>query len=509
MNVSEWPNWESIVIRKPLLTLMLAMIAPGSVGRNAAQAEGLAGDATLSEEMLNTPGCMRSISPVLSKVQTFRQRRIASGAKAIFAAFALFAASTRSARAEDAGSSFLTQPSLTDTPDGPKEQLRSIGIMPDFWVTQFYQGQTEGDGSKTWRYGGKVDAFLRVDAEKLGLWPGFHVNAQYEHYFGQNINRTDFALIPVNTALAYVERDGYHSALSVSVTQDLGEYISLSAGKFNMMTLASKTPLIGGGGIDTFMNRAFALPSTGVAYTALRGGAGDRVVLSAPYLIGAIAAIKTEPVSFALMIADPRSAIDPRVIEHPFEKGLAVGGAATLKTEIAGLRGFHTVRAAYSNARGVDLDDIADLPRPSPLGGLAKTKKGFWFASYAIQQNFVQSEQNPELGWGLFTLATLSDGNPSPVRWSVLAGLGGNNLLVGRENDRWGAGFFHFGLTEPLLAGLAALDVNRRSEGGVEAFYNLAITPWLRLSADLQVIDPWNPSKSRATYAALRLQTKF
>jgi porin len=137
------------------------------------------------------------------------------------------------------------------------------------------------------------------------------------------------------------------------------------------------------------------------------------------------------------------------------------------------------------------------------------TKKGFWFTSYAVQQNFVQSQQNPEVGWGLFMLATLSDGNPSPVKWSVLAGLGGNNLLAGRENDRWGAGFFHFGLTEPLLAGLAALDVNRRSEGGVEAFYNLAITPWLRLSGDLQVIDPWNPGKSRAAYAGLRLQTKF
>jgi hypothetical protein len=44
-----------------------------------------------------------------------------------------------------------------------------------------------------------------------------------------------------------------------------GESISVSAGKFDMMTLASKTPLVGGGGIDTFMNRAFALPSTGVA----------------------------------------------------------------------------------------------------------------------------------------------------------------------------------------------------------------------------------------------------
>ena len=244
----------------------------------------------------------------------------------MFVVIALFAAVMSVVSAEDAKLAVLDQSSLTNTPDGPKEQLRSIGIMPDVWVTQFYQGQTEGDGSKTWRHGGKLDAFLKVDAEKLGLWPGFHVNVQYEHYFGQNINRTDFALIPVNTALAYVERDGYHSALSVSVTQDLGEDISVSAGKFNMMTLASKTPLIGGGGIDTFMNRAFALPSTGVAYTALRGAAGDRVILSAPYLFGGIVTIKSEPFNFALMIADPRSAIDPGVIERPFEKGLAVGG---------------------------------------------------------------------------------------------------------------------------------------------------------------------------------------
>ena len=93
------------------------------------------------------------------------------------------------------------------------------------------------------------------------------------------------------------------------------------------------------------------------------------------------------------MIADPRSAINPRVIERPFEKGLALGGAVTLKTEIAGLRGFHTLRAACSNARGIDLEDITDLSRPSVLGSLVTTKKGFWFTSYAIQQNFVQSDK--------------------------------------------------------------------------------------------------------------------
>jgi len=413
-------------------------------------------------------------------------------------------------------SSLPTQPSLTDTPDGPKEALRDFGIMPDVWITQFYQGQTQGSGSDTWRYGGKLDAFLKVDAEKLGLWQGLHANVQYEHYLGDNlnselgqpINRKNYTLLPVNTAEAYVREDGYHSALSISLTQDFGDHVSVSAGKFNMMTLAARTPLLGGGGIDTFMNRAFALPSTGVSYTARRGGPGDRVVISAPYLIGGIASVKTEPITFALALVDPRSAIDPRVIERPFEKGVAVGGAATLKTNLADLQGYHTVRVAYSNARGIDLDSV-DGRLPPSAAGVPATKKGFWFASYAIQQNLFQSRENPNVGWGLFTLGNVTDGNPSPVKWSVIAGLAGNNLLEGRENDRWGAGFFHYALTEPLLAGLAAARVNRRSEGGVETFYNLAITPWLRLSGDLQVIDPWIPSASRAVYAALRLQTKF
>jgi len=451
---------------------VLAMTAPGSVTRAAARTEYLA------------------------------------GRMAIFAVLAFFAAPMASARAGDAASPFLAQPSLTDTPDGPKEQLRRIGVTTDVWVTQFYQGQPRGDGPKKWAYGGKLDAFLKVDAEKLGLWPGFHVNAQYEHYFGRNINNRDFALLPVNAAQAFVQKDGYHSALSVSVTQDFGEHLSISAGKFNMMTLASQTPLVGGGGIDTFMNRAFAVPSTGIGVSS-PGTIADRLIASPPYLIGGVATIKTAPIILTLMVADPRSAQNPRVIERPFEKGVGAGLSATIPTEIAGLRGFHTLRGAYSNARGFDLDDIGGTPPRLAAGGRPSTKKGYRFASYAFQQNLFQSDANPAVGWGLFTLATLSDGNPNPVKWSVLAGLAGNNLLAGRENDRWGVGFFHYGLSRPLLSGLAARRIYRRSEGGVEAFYNWAITPWLRLSADVQLVDPWNQGKARAVYTALRLQTKF
>src|SRR5208337_2040242 len=136
--------------------------------------------------------------------------------------------------------------------------------------------------------------------------------------------------------------------------------------KFNMMTLASQTPLVGGGGIDTFMNRAFALPSTGVGYTAARGATGDRVVISAPYTLGGAVTFKTAPFILTLAILDPRSAIDPAVIEYPFAKGRAWGASLTVPTEVFGLRGFQTVRGAYSDAYGIDLDTIAGL-RPPPL----------------------------------------------------------------------------------------------------------------------------------------------
>ena len=395
------------------------------------------------------------------------------------------------------------RPSLLDYSGGPKEELRSLGISTNVWVTQFYQGQTEGDATKAWFYGGTLDVFLKIDPEKLGLWPGFHVNVQYEHYLGEDLNRKDSALIPVNTALAYLSGDGYQQALSLSVTQDIGEYVSVSAGKFNMMTLASATPLLGGGGIDTFMNRAFALPSTGVGYTAARGATGDRVVISAPYTLGGGVTFKTKPFILTLAILDPRSAIDPAVIEAPFAKGRAWGAALTVPTEVFGLKGYQNFRAAYSDAYGIDLDSIGNLPGPVSI------KQGYWFTSYAVQQNLVQSDSNPAIGWGVFTLVTLSDGNPNPVKWSALAGLAGNNLLEDREDDRWGFGYFQYGFSEPLLDGLATLGFDRRDESGLEVFYNYAITKWMRLSADLQVIEPWNPAKAQAAYAGLRLQTKF
>lgn len=398
---------------------------------------------------------------------------------------------------------------LGDIPGGIKDIARSYGIESQIWSTQIFQGLTSGDRGGVSRYGGKADGFFKITPEKLGLLPGFHLDVQYEHYFGLDVNRLDDALLPVNTAQAYLRAGGYHSALSITGTQKISDNLSVSVGKFNLMTLASRTPLIGGGGLNTFMNRAFALPSTGVSYTSATGGAGDRVVLSSPYSLGGMVEYNTDRVFFDLFLTDPRSAQNPRVIQRPFEEGVAIGGGLGFRTSVSSLNGTHMFRAAYSNSTGINLENISDFTGRLNSINSVGTKKGYWFSSYYFTQNLFQSAADPEKAWGIFGLYTLSDGNPTPIRWSMLLGLAGNNLLENRQDDRWGIGFFHFGVSQQLLTSLQQLNDPRQSEGGIEAFYNLALNKWSYLSADVQIIEPWNPINPVQSLIAIRMQTRF
>lgn len=398
---------------------------------------------------------------------------------------------------------------LADAPGGIKELARSYGVDAQIWATQIFQGITSGDKGGISRYGGKADGFIRLTPEKLGLLPGFHLDVQYEHYFGLDINRLDDALVPVNTAQAYLRAGGYHSALSITGTQKIDDNLSVTVGKFNLMTLASRTPLIGGGGLNTFMNRAFALPSTGVSYTSGTGGAGDRVVLSSPYSLGGMVEYNKGPVLLDVFLTDPRSAQSPRVIQKPFEEGVAIGGGMGLKTSLASLNGMHMFRVAYSNATGINLENISDFTgRLNSINSIG-TKKGYWFSSYYFTQNLFQSAADPEKAWGIFGLYTLSDGNPTPIKWSMLIGLAGNNLFENRQDDRWGVGFYHFGVSQQLLTSLQQLNDPRKSEGGIEAFYNFALNKWSYLSADVQIIEPWNPIVPIQSLIAVRMQTRF
>ena len=126
-----------------------------------------------------------------------------------------------------------------------------------------------------------------------------------------------------------------------------------------------------------------------------------------------------------------------------------------------------------------------------------------------MQQYLYQDPANPAVGWGLFADAAVSDGNPNPFKWRFLGGLAGNSPIAGREEDRWGIGYFYYGISDDLIDSLTVVGIDVADEQGVEAFYNYVITPWLRLTGDVQWIDTGRADLDDAVLAAVRLQSRF
>jgi porin len=120
-------------------------------------------------------------------------------------------------------------------------------------------------GTHSWQYGSKGDLFLTLDGAKLGLWQGLYVTAHGEFLYGEDANALgNRVLLPANTALGIPRLGGKDQDFSIVVTQAFNERVSASFGKFNMLDVLAKTPLLGGGGTDTFQNIALAAPITGV-----------------------------------------------------------------------------------------------------------------------------------------------------------------------------------------------------------------------------------------------------
>lgn len=387
------------------------------------------------------------------------------------------------------------QRSLLDTPGGMKETFRDAGINLDVWLTSTLQSVVAGDGDKDWKLGHKGDLIATFDAAKMGLWPGLNVVVHHEVNWGNDVNsQGDGSILPLSTAMGFPRLSGADHETSIYAIQTIGSNATLIFGKINMLDLASQTPIAGGGGWETFMATGLAAPISGV---------------TPPYLLGGIALLNTKHASFTAMLYDPRNAADTDVLAHPFENGVTASLAVTIPTKLSGYSGSYGVRGVYSSQEGLDLGSIAEVVLP-PGSADIQNKQGYWYVGVSAQQYLWQDPDNPTVGWGLFGQAAISDGNPNPFAWSVLGGIGGTGgIFEGRDLDRWGIGYFRYGLSEDLKDGLAAIGSGIEDEQGIEAYYNYAVAPWWRVTADLQWIDPATPGLANAVAVAIRTQVKF
>jgi porin len=378
---------------------------------------------------------------------------------------------------------------LTGDWGGARATLAARGITIDFDSTHYYQGLISGTGDNDFEYGGRLDALVNFDTEKLGLWRGGVLRTHTEYRYGDLSPQLGGTLVSTNVGLLLP--NGKHEDLvitSIHLAQRIGDRVNLLVGRISPIDLIAADPFFGGAGHSRFMNMAFAAPPSGVTPAVITG---------------AIATIRAEPLSWTLMLFDPNDRTDDYWPDDFFGDGVSFSIAANYNGELMERTSSVTVSATYTTKDGANLGELL-LPSDLQTGD----KDRSWHLGVQFVQFLHQRSDRPGDGWGVFLKVNGSDGNPNPFQGSVMGGIGGKALFASRPNDTFGIGYFYVNFSDDLQSTLNPF-VSFDDEQGLEAFYNFLATDWLMLSADLQYVNPALGDSDDAFIGGLRAKIRF
>lgn len=370
---------------------------------------------------------------------------------------------------------------LTGDWGGLRSTMANHGVQIDIDNVHTFQSVTSGGIDTTGRYLGNAEIVLKLDSQKMGLWPGGFLLVRGEAAFGTGVNTATGAVMPVNTRpiLASPARD--EMVLShVVLTQFLHEKFAVALGKLDT-TAGDANEFAHGRGDEKFMNLAFSLNPVLLRVAPYSTLGMGLVFLPTRDLILSFSTIDTEGLT-------TRTGFDTL-----FKDGTTLASEARLTVRPFGLFGHQLVGFAWSNK---DFASVEQDPRTIVgnvlVGTSPKKESGSWAFTYNFDQYLYQNAQDPSQGFGVFGRFGISDGKANPIHQFYSLGFGGRGLIPGRDRDHYGIGYYYMKISgdlrdtlPPLLRDRAGLD----HEQGVELFYNIAVTPWLQLTPDLQFID--------------------
>jgi porin len=365
--------------------------------------------------------------------------------------------------------------------------LADHGVSVDIRYTAFYQGLASGTGDKDYSFGDKLDAFINLDSSQFGLREGGGFRSHFEYSRDNAPTNLGGAIFAVNTALYWpTDTPNELVATSLYFTQKVGDKSSVALGKFNPVDLLAADPFYGGWGIDRFMNLILAAPPSGLIPVVF---------------MGAVASIRSEPVNWTIMVFDPNDRTNDYLPGDLFDDGVNISVSAAHNTTVAGRKTTYALSGLYSTAEGTDYSSIGAVEGTS-------TKSGSWNINFEFKHNLQESAEQPNAAWGFYLKAAIADGNPNYIERSLIVGIGGKALFLGRPQDSFGVGAYLYNLSDTLQDSLHPL-VNFQDEAAIEVFYSWWIKPWLQLGADIQYIHPAQGDYTDALVPALRVQFQF
>jgi porin len=369
---------------------------------------------------------------------------------------------------------------------GMRNQLAEKGITLDVSLTQVAQGIVHGGKDTGWQYsGGRGDFNFSLDTQKLGLWPGGFLTVEAEGNFTpadtlrKSINGRTGALMAVNSNQFFPRPAGDNFNLpAFNFAQFLSPYFGLVIGKLATLTSTSgdMNEFAHGKGDSQFMNVALNVNPillTTVPYSTLGTGL---IVLPTKDPKQAI---------LSLILMSTTNSPSTSGFDDLDGNNLTVVGEGRVRTDFFGLTGHQLFGVAFSNKKFSSIDQDARFIFEN---GAFEGKKGSWNIHYNFDQYLYEPKKDSGEGIGVFGRFGASDGNPNFMSLFYSLGVAGRGVIPTRNNDRYGLGFYYINVNNPKLQGLFQTTKLLRDEYGFEAFYNVAVTPWLMLTPDIQVV---------------------
>jgi porin len=279
----------------------------------------------------------------------------------------------------------------------------------------------------------------------------------------------------VNTNQLFPIPTGTNVALPAwNFAQFLSRYAGVTFGKIDT-TGADMNEFAHGKGDAQFFNLGFEL---------------NPVTLVAPYsTLGAGAIVlPTADVNQAIVTASVVSATG-KASTAGFDElnGPILAGEGRVRTDFFGLTGHQLVGAMYSWKHYTSVDQR--------LGFVIENRRlervnTTWTVYYNFDQYLYQPDKSKDQGFGLFGRFGASKGDPVPAQYFYSIGIGSKGPIECRPYDQTGIGYYYSSINNPVLQLPFTTREFLRDEWGFEAYYNIALTPWLLLTPDIQVVGP-------------------
>ena len=400
------------------------------------------------------------------------------------------------------GGDFWSRPRLTGDWFGFRDEMGKRGVVFDLDFLQILQGTATGGRDTGTSYGGTAEYTLNVDTGKAGLWPGGFFKAYAMSGFGDSENK-DSGGIAQNMAAVLPFPDTSTALMNLTYMQFFTTWLGVFGGKIN---------LLDGDANDfahnfrtQFLNLGLNL-NLAIALAPLSAWGGGIVVI--PF----------EGATFTAMAFDPNGTPGDNSFDNAFNGGVDVGSEFRATIKPFGLVGHQLVGGFWSNKERPEMaQDPANIARflittrfprlgdPGPVLRRIlerffpqllvpvrplKTQDSTWSVYYNFDQYLWSPSGDPTKGIGMFFRFGASDGEVNPVKNAYNVGLSGNGIVPGRPADTFGIGWSRIDFSGNFIPFLRkTLNLGLNHEDAVELYYNVAVTKWLGLTADLQIID--------------------